>query len=436
MYRVRRPGINRDYALKLIRRKAETARQLARARAELTLLERLHGVPMPHVHEFGEVDGRLWILTDFVYGTNLLEHADSLDLNRRGRVMLMASVCRSVAKLHERGVIHRDLKPENVVVADGSEPVLIDFGIAFGEARLPGEDVRVDHPAGGARAEVVGGTPPYAAPEQLRGEVFTTTADVHALGVMLFELLAGQLPWRTSRGRMSDLEYVSGSRQIDWTAADEEIPRPLKSIIARATSPDPDQRFSSVLALSEDLERWAHGVPPRCHSMAWYEQAWSFTRRSPAKVAFGLAAVALLVVLVLEAGAYARVNMAERNSIARITRNIDGYAADGRFEDALMSARSAVIEFESMSPDQQAKPEAQEAMRKTQDLVFLLLARHALPSSTWDHSGAQLEYLLRRARIRVQGDAAETSLEELANQLGLTAQDVAAVDRFYGKSSE
>jgi tetratricopeptide (TPR) repeat protein/tRNA A-37 threonylcarbamoyl transferase component Bud32 len=257
-------------AIKLIRPLLDSPQLRERFARERRILARLDHPNIARLLDGGVTDeGIPWYAMEFVRGKDLVRHAQDETLDVRARVGLLLQVCDAVAHAHTQLVVHRDLKPSNVMVdADGRARVL-DFGIARllddgAEIQLTGTGVRVFSPA-------------YAAPEQIRGDAVGTSADVFALGAVLFELLTGQVPHpqRTAspdrllaglqsetapqasqaQRRNSAVASSQGSRQTG--ALDSDI----DTIVATALQPDPARRYAGAAQLAEDLRRWLDGRP-------------------------------------------------------------------------------------------------------------------------------------------------------------------------------
>ena len=187
-------SVRRQVAIKVLRAGGNTSEVVARFRSEQQTLAMMDHPNITHVYDAGTTDsGLAYIVMEYVVGDTITAYASAHRLTVRERIRLFVQVCRAVQHAHQKGVIHRDIKPSNVVVteADG-EPLckVIDFGIAKALAPTPGS----------ARLTATGialGTPAYMSPEQFLsdGADVDTRADIYALGAMLYELLAGVLPF-------------------------------------------------------------------------------------------------------------------------------------------------------------------------------------------------------------------------------------------------
>jgi eukaryotic-like serine/threonine-protein kinase len=282
VYRVRDHGLHRVLAMKvLLPDLASTQALRDRFLEEAQVTAQLAHPGVPPVHEVGELDdGRPYFTMKEVHGITLAQvieeaHRDPLAAskwNEQRRLEIFHRVCEAVAYAHARGVVHCDLKPLNVMVGAFGEVLVMDWGVA----RLvsPSGDVQTREPPVmlGAMAgldAVVAGTPAYMSPEQAMGraDLVGVQADVYALGVMLFELLAGERPYRGNaremveqarRGVVPPLPPRTGS------TADEA----LYSIITTAMAADPAKRYRDAKAMADDLARWREGAVRREKALA------------------------------------------------------------------------------------------------------------------------------------------------------------------------
>jgi serine/threonine protein kinase len=302
----------RDVALKLLR--AEGAAQALRARfaRERQILAQLSHPHIARLFDAGvDAQGRPYLALEYVEGETLLAHAQRDGLDLRQRLALFLQVCAAVSYAHGRLVVHRDLKPSNILVTPGGEVRLLDFGIA----KL------LDREAATGETELtrLGGrayTLNYAAPEQIRGEPVSTLTDVYALGVVLYELLAGQRPYRLRRGSAAELEeailQAEPRRPSQALLAPNEstgAPRASRALRqqARALAGDldtialtalrkaPEQRYASVEALAADLRRHLEGRPIKARRDRFAYRATKFLRRNVLALGLGGGALALLL---------------------------------------------------------------------------------------------------------------------------------------------
>ena len=195
-------GFRRTVALKVIERGDLGAEAVRRFRDEVRILASLEHPGIARFLDGGRTSDGTWFLAlEYVEGVSLLEHARAQGLSVDERVRLFLAVLEAVAHAHGRSVVHRDLKPANVLVGSDGRPRLLDFGIAkLVDPEEAGDDGTL------TRTELRAFTPAYASPEQFRGERATAAADVYSLGVILYELLAGVRPYRTTSSSRVELE--------------------------------------------------------------------------------------------------------------------------------------------------------------------------------------------------------------------------------------
>jgi hypothetical protein len=287
--------LRREVAVKVLRPGVGDRNTLARFDLERQVLVGLSHPCIANILEAGALpDGRPYFALEYVDGLPISRHCDQHRLPVEQRLSLFVALCEGVQHAHLRGVIHRDLKPANVLVAlrDGrATPKIIDFGIAKALHRSDLPAV----PSPTATGRVVG-TPGYMSPEQAAGQVsaIDTRADVFALGVMLFELLAGTLPWpagtsandaeppRPSQRLRRDTERVQALAALRATT-----PRPLVAtvrggldwIVLKALRADPGQRYQSVKELADDVARYLRGDAVEAGPPAAIYRVRKFARR-------------------------------------------------------------------------------------------------------------------------------------------------------------
>ncbi len=235
---------------------------LERFLAERRLLAELQHPHIAHLLDGGSLeDGRPYLVMEHVEGEPIDRYCEHRDLPVEARLRLFLQVCDAVQHAHRHLVVHRDLKPANVLVTDEGIPKLLDFGVAK------------DLGAGGktpATRLLVPVTPEYASPEQLTGGPVTTAVDVYALGVVLYELLAGQRPFSgedplAGRSRADPPSRPStrlrrgGGREARRLR--RRLTGDLDHIVLRALEPEPVRRYPSVEQLARDLERHLRGLP-------------------------------------------------------------------------------------------------------------------------------------------------------------------------------
>jgi WD40 repeat protein/serine/threonine protein kinase len=224
------------------------------------------------VHEVGRDDGTLYIVSDFVQGVTLHDRLTAGPLTPREAAELVAQAAEAVHHAHESGVIHRDLKPKNIILDSDGRPLIMDFGLAKREA---GEiTMTID-------GKVLG-TVGYMSPEQAAGEGHHVDrrTDVYSLGVILFELLTGELPFRGNQRML--LHQVIHDDPPSPRKFNNRIPRDLETICLKAIAKEPHRRFPAALDLAADLRRYLTGEFILSRPVSRVERAWRWCKRNPA----------------------------------------------------------------------------------------------------------------------------------------------------------
>jgi eukaryotic-like serine/threonine-protein kinase len=296
-------------ALKLLKRGLDTDEILARFLRERQILARLQHPRIARLIDGGATgDGRPFFAMEYVEGRPITEDCDRRRAGVEERLRVFQGVCEAVQYAHRSLIVHRDLKPSNVLVTADGDVKLLDFGIA----RLLTEEL--GEPGGtGTRTGVRMMTPQYAAPEQVRGEAPTTATDVYALGLLLYELLAGRRPYLVPAGSDAEVERAivdtpplpvssaAGLEEAALTRATtaERLRRQLRgdleAIVQTALRKEPEGRHPTAAALGEDVDRFLRGLPVwACRDTAAYR-----TRRFLGRHRVGVAATALVALSVL-----------------------------------------------------------------------------------------------------------------------------------------
>jgi len=239
-------GDNAQVAVKVLRTDRLDSTLCARFEQEIWVLSRLEHSSIARLLDCGRSpDGRPYLAMEYVEGEAITRYCAQRQAPREERIRLFKEVCRAVHYAHEsQSLVHRDLKPSNVLVRADGTVKLLDFGVA----KLLGDGSR-DVGSGIRPAPL---TPPYASPEQLRGEPVSFTSDIFSLGVTLHELLTGRLPQRTG-----PLPEPVGAADSGAHEAPRPLPRPIETALRRALAPEPRARYRTAVEFAESLERAA-----------------------------------------------------------------------------------------------------------------------------------------------------------------------------------
>lgn len=248
-------------------------------RREIQMLAKLEHPHIARLYELGvHPNGTPYFVLEYVEGKPLDRYCRERDCSLEARLRLFQLVCDAVQHAHSRAVVHLDLKPSNVLVKEDGTPVLLDFGIAKHLENL-------DEPANQTQLRC---TPAYAAPEQIRREPVGTFTDVYALGVILYELLGGKHPYAMEGCTPSEIEaIVIGEREPDKPSASENRVKAgtatwndLDVLCLRAMKKDANERYHSVVELSQDIDHFLRGEPLKAKPDSVAYRMGKFLRRN------------------------------------------------------------------------------------------------------------------------------------------------------------
>ena len=328
---------NRPVALKRPRwtgRRAGLAERMVREREFLATLTHSH---IARLYDAGvDASGQPYLALEYVEGEPIDEYCGSRQLDLRARLQLFLQVADAVAYAHGKLIVHRDLKPNNILVSSDGQVKLLDFGIA----KLLADD-EADRTA---LTELSGPplTPDYASPEQIAGERLGTASDVYSLGVVLYELLTGSRPYtlpRVARGALAravvetDPARPSALAEFPWRAS---LAGDLDTIVLKALRKPQDERYATVSALAEDVERWKAGLPVRARPDSLAYRLRKFVGRNMLAVGASMAVLLAIVTGAAMALWQAKAALAEKQRaeevktfITAIFRDADPFGGHG-----------------------------------------------------------------------------------------------------------
>ncbi|HEY7326431.1 MAG TPA: protein kinase [Gemmataceae bacterium] len=314
VYKARHRGLNRLAALKMVLAgEFASATQELRFRLEAELAARVQHPNIVQVYEIGSYEGRPFLALEWVEGGSLANRLDGKPWPTGEAAALIETLARAIDVAHGEGVVHRDLKPANILIQDSggrrqesateertavpsdscrltpdSCPKITDFGLA--QTTKAGQTM--------TQSGFLIGTPGYMAPEQASGKraLVGPATDIYALGVVLYQLLTGQLPFRAD-STLELLRAVTSDEPTRLRRLQSRVPRDLEAITLRCLEKQPGQRYQSALALAEDLRRWQNNEPILAKPPSLFGRTVRWCRRNPAVttvvvvMALGLAGV-------------------------------------------------------------------------------------------------------------------------------------------------
>ena len=293
VYRARQLEPRRTVALKmLLPHQAASPGMRERFRLEARAIAGLEHRAILPVHHVGEHNGLPFFTMKLAPGGTLAERRAEFSGEYRRIAELVATLAEAVHFAHERGVLHRDLKPGNVLFDEAGQPYVSDFGLA----KLITEETNL------TRSMDFLGTPHYVAPEVAAASArhATIASDIYSLGAILYELLAGRLPFE-AEGLPALLKLIAEQEPVAPSAQkpDQPIPRDLEVICLRCLAKEPARRYPSALELAKDLQRWLAGEPILARETPALEKLWLWARRHRATATLILTVLALVVALVV-----------------------------------------------------------------------------------------------------------------------------------------
>lgn len=360
VYRARQPNMQRHIALKrLIAGSFATADMRARFEREMRVAAELHHPNIVTVYGAEIVDGQPNLAMEWIDGLPVDRWTAGDGRNRRAvddSLRMFAVVCDAVHHAHQRGVIHRDLKPSNILVDAHDQPHILDFGLA---KLMHQDDSGAVHLT---RTQDFVGTPAYASPEQVRGDAaaIDLRSDVYALGVILFQMLTGRLPYPDDRNLANLLHAIQHVDPPPPSSVAPEVDRELDLIALKSLARDPAQRYQSVDALGDDLRRYLAGEPVLAHPPSALYQLRKLIRRHRWPAAWAATVLLMVVAAAVVASGLAVQIAHERDRAVRAET-----AAEDRFNDVRQLARAMIFDVHEKLAPVAGATEARRALVQT-----------------------------------------------------------------------
>ena len=354
VYEAEQDHPRRIVALKIIKPGLASSEMLRRFEREWQALGRLQHPGIAQIYEAGTADTgsgpQPYFAMEFIVGRTLTQYAAERELDTRRRLELVTRMCDAVQHAHERGLIHRDLKPGNILVDAAGQPKILDFGVA----RLTDSDAHA------TRQTDVGqlvGTLAYMSPEQVLADPLEldTRSDVYALGVILYELLAGRLPYTIGARLHEAVQAIREEDPARLSSISRTYRGDIETIAAKALEKDKARRYASAGALADDIRRYLADQPISARSPSATYQLQKFARRHKALVG-GVAAVFVVLVSGIVASTWqaVRASRAEGNALAA-ERQV------ARERDEVITQRNRALEAQT-----QAQQERNQALAAKQ----------------------------------------------------------------------
>src|SRR5437868_3800331 len=386
VYRARQKSLNRIVALKVIGLAHwATEAHVKRFRLEAEAAASLNHPCIVPIYEVGERDGACYFSMGLVEGGQLDAVAKREPIPIRRAAELIAKLARTVSYAHEHGILHRDIKPGNILLDAKGEPHLTDFGLA----RLVETESTV------TRTMEVLGTHSYMAPEQAVGNNagVTRATDIYGLGAVLYQLLTGHPPFAGGT-TFETVRLVLDTEPRQPRLLNPKVDRDLATICLMCLDKDPQRRYSSALALAEDLERWLKHEPIRARRTGIFTRGRKWVRRNPAIAAL-IASLAAVICW----------NIWESELISRpATKSV------------------AVLPFENLSPD----PDNAYFANGIQDEILTRLAKIAdlkvISRTSTQHYQSKPRNLREIAKQLGVANILEGSVQKAADQVRVNVQ--------------
>jgi serine/threonine protein kinase len=414
-------------AIKVIKRGMDSDDILRRFRTERQILAGLDHPNITRLLDGGSTDsGVPYLAMEYVEGTPVTQYADVNRLSVTERLKLFCSICSAVDYAHRNLVVHRDLKPANILVTPDGVAKLLDFGIAkLLRPESPGYSMQF------TQTQMRMLTPEYASPEQVRGDPITTATDIYSLGVVLYELLTGQRPYRVTSRSSLEIEHAicewepenpsARAAKREAVSCAEGTPAKLArrlrgeldAIVLTALRKEPRRRYATVDRLTEDIARHLHGLPVSVSGNTWRYRMAKFARRHKGPVA-----VAALVASILVGASVISTNLARQlQRQKQATLQLVSFML-GDFDTALRSgstsARKASMDevlanLKQLSPGTTNDPELRELLFKGY-LKVAGLQGNIFESNLGDAGGAKQSYRRAETFARMPVELAQAAI--------------------------
>ena len=288
----------RFVALKVIRTHLVSEDGISRFLEERQILANLNHPNIARLFDGGTTeDGTPWFAMEYIEGTPVTEYCNRCELSLDKRINLFLEICDAIQYAHQNLIVHKDIKPANILVTDTGKPILLDFGIAkLSKLGREGDESAEEN-------QIL--TPEYASPEQVRGDAVSTISDLYSLGVLLYVMLVGTLPYkieeRSAEGIKRELEEVT-IQKPSLVKNDRKLKGDLDAIILKALHQNPQKRYNSVEQLASDLRNYLTFQPVMARKETYGYIAGRFFKRN--KLGASVAVVITILILTFTSVTY------------------------------------------------------------------------------------------------------------------------------------
>lgn len=381
-------------AIKLLRPGADRPSLKHRFLKERQFLANLNHASVARLLDAGETnDGRPYLIMEYVDGVPIDVYTAPLDTS--DCITLFLKVCEGVAHAHNRLIVHRDLKPSNILVDSNGQPKLLDFGIA----KL------LDDSGNATRTIERALTPNYASPEQFHGQPQTIATDIYSLGAVLYKLLTGRSPHETGAEPTPVPAVLTGGREITSpTRLKANLPKDIDYILGKALRTEPDERYVSVDAFSDDLRALLDWRPVQARSGDRWYRTRKFLRRHWIPVAAASVMMAGLAVGLYVANRERTVAQRRFAQVRQLANRVLSLDMELRSLPGAVRARQEIVSM-SLEYLEALRPEARADQRLAMEIAttYSRLARaQGVPVSLNLGQYEQAEESLRKAEDLIE----------------------------------
>jgi serine/threonine-protein kinase len=428
VFRARHMRLNRTVALKMVLAGTYAGiHERERFRREAEAMAGLRHPNVVQVYDVGDADGRPYFTMEFVEGGSLAHKLTGTPQPARQAARLLVTLAEAVQAAHQSGIVHRDLKPANVLLTADGTPKVSDFGLA---RRLDGEP-------GLTRTGTVVGTPSYMAPELVHGrpDEVGPAADTYALGAIFYELLTGRPPFRAET-TAETLRQVVSQEPVSPSRLNAAVPHDAETICLKCLEKNPARRYSSAIALAEDLRRFQRDEPIVARPVGPVERMLRWARRKPtaaALVATALALVGLAIGggLFLERQQAARQGRAQEAVEAALAQ-VPGLRRQGHWAEALALLTQVRSRLDEAGSDDLARrlTRTEADLELAAALEQIRLAPLIVGQQTFDYRAMAETYAKTFAHAGLDIQADEETLAARVRDSDVRPQLVMALDHW------